>query len=245
MIADAIEKIQQLSTSGLVVGPPSARQIMLRDANGNESLVDIPSPSAIADTIKLTTLVALSEYIKINFDSAKTLAVFVDGPEMVFLCSPLFGNFRQREIFVRVEPYVSTGFRYGEFMDIETFVTGLQSCFIHDASMAAILAVVGNIQTELVQTSVDDGVSQQVTARSGIAKVAAVPVPNPVVLRPFRTFPEIEQPASNFVLRIGRRDGKLPHVALFETGDNQWKVEAIKRIGLYLREQDLGVPIFA
>jgi hypothetical protein len=105
--------------------------------------------------------------------------------------------------------------------------------------------VVGSIQTESVQTSTDDGVSQTVTARSGIAKLVSMEVPNPVVLRPFRTFPEIEQPASNFVLRMERRDGKLPRVALFETSDNQWKVEAVKKIGTYLRDQNLGIPIFA
>jgi hypothetical protein len=245
VIAKAIEKIQQLATSGLVFGPPSARQIILSDADGNESLVDTASPKATVETIELTTLDSLSEYIKSDFDGTKDAGIFVFGPDIVQLHSKIFGDFRQRETFLTVEPYVSEGFPYGQYIDIELFVTAMQSHFVQNKSVASVLSVVGNIQTELVQTSVDDGVSQTVTARSGIAKVAAVPVPNPVPLRPFRTFPEIEQPESNFVLRIKRIDGKLPLVALFETGDNQWKVEAIEKIGDYLRDQDLGVPIFA
>jgi hypothetical protein len=241
MIAEAIAKIQELTRTGLEVGPKSARKVVMPSGE----LVDLECPKATAETVKLTTLVALSEYVRTDFDSVKEAGIFVFGPSLVQLNSKIFGDFRQRETFVLVEPHTSKGFQYSQYIDIESFVTSMQSFFVQDHSVAAVLSVVGNIQTELVQSSMDDGVSQTVTARSGIAKAVTASVPNPVSLRPFRTFPEIEQPASNFVLRLQRRDGKLPLVALFETGDNQWQVEAIKKIGTYLRDQNLGIPVFA
>jgi hypothetical protein len=241
MIREAISKIEELTRAGFVVGEPSARKAMLP----NGALVDLPSPSALAKRVDLTTLAALSEYVKSDFDSVKDAGLFVLGPDCVGLNSKIFGAFRQRECFAVAAPFLSKGFLYNQYMDIEVFVTDVQSHFVPDAMTAQVLQVVGSIQTESVQTSTDDGVSQTVTARSGIAKLVTVAVPNPVVLRPFRTFPEIEQPASNFVLRMERRDGKLPRVALFETSDNQWKVEAVKKIGTYLRDQNLGIPIFA
>jgi hypothetical protein len=241
MIAEAINKIQELTRAGIVVGEKSARKAVMPSG----VLVDLPSPKATTAAMSLTTLAALSEYVKSDFDSVKDAGLFVLSEAQVCLESKIFGDFRQRECFAMALPFLSKGFRYGEYLEIETFVTDVQSHFVQDAMTAQVLRVVGSIQTESVQTSTDDGVSQTVTARSGIAKLVSMEVPNPVVLRPFRTFPEIEQPASNFVLRMERRDGKLPRVALFETSDNQWKVEAVKKIGTYLRDQNLGIPIFA
>ena len=78
----------------------------------------------------------------------------------------------------------------------------------------------------------DDGMTQQVTARSGISLVQQVPVPNPVELVPFRTFTEIEQPASPFVFRM-RRDGDAIMAALFAADADMWKREAILNIRDY------------
>lgn len=58
---------------------------------------------------------------------------------------------------------------------------------------------------------VDDGVSQVATARSGVASVGKVVVPNPISLRPYRTFLEVEQQESDFVFRM--HEG--PKLALF------------------------------
>jgi len=67
---------------------------------------------------------------------------------------------------------------------------------------------------------------------------------NPIRLRPYRTFREIEQPASLFVLRLQKgRDGELPRAALFEADGGQWKLEACQAIKhwldmeLYLHER--------
>ena len=85
----------------------------------------------------------------------------------------------------------------------------------------------------------DNGVSQQtVTTAGGVVLVGTAPVPNPVTLAPYRTFREIEQPESLFVLRMRTgKDGEKPTAALFEADGGSWKLEAIKRIAAYLREQ--------
>ena len=43
---------------------------------------------------------------------------------------------------------------------------------------------------------------QKVAARTGFATTGLAAVPNPVTLKPFRTFVEVPQPASEFVLRL-------------------------------------------
>ena len=58
----------------------------------------------------------------------------------------------------------------------------------------------------------DDGVGQTVTAKSGVTRTTKVDVKNPWMLAPFRTFPEVAQPESPFILRMD----KDSQCALFE-----------------------------
>ena len=51
-------------------------------------------------------------------------------------------------------------------------------------------------------TTRDNGVSQEVEARQGVSLKALVQVKPRVALRPFRTFLEVEQPVSEFLLRL-------------------------------------------
>jgi hypothetical protein len=108
--------------------------------------------------------------------------------------------------------------------------------FSPEGDRAKVLSIVGNIKEESVKNTGDDGVTQTVTARAGIARVENVEVPNPVMLYPYRTFREVAQPGSLFVLRL--RTGQVaPTCALFEADGGRWRLEAIDRIAAYLREK--------
>lgn len=124
-------------------------------------------------------------------------------------------------------------FQYGEFHDAESFNIALQSKFLDTEDKATILQVVGNLKEDAVRTMTDDGVSQVTAVRTGVATVADVKVPNPVSLRPFRTFIEVDQPESRFIFRM-REGGRC---AIFEADGGAWKLEAKKNIYNYLAEQ--------
>lgn len=62
-------------------------------------------------------------------------------------------------------------------------------------------------------------------------------VPNPVILRPYRTFLEVEQPESKFIFRIKEgRDG-TPMFKLIEADGGLWKYEAVASIKAFLKER--------
>lgn len=124
-------------------------------------------------------------------------------------------------------------FNYGDFYDAESFNIALQSKFLDTEDKATILQVVGNLKEDAVRTMTDDGVSQVTAVRTGVATVADVKVPNPVSLRPFRTFIEVDQPESRFIFRM-REGGRC---AIFEADGGAWKLEAKKNIYNYLKEQ--------
>ncbi|MDF9627266.1 hypothetical protein P5775_32030, partial [Bacillus cereus] len=78
----------------------------------------------------------------------------------------------------------------------------------------------------------DDGVSQAVTVKTGVASRGNAKVPNPVQLSPYRTFVEVKQPESKFVFRM--REGA--RCGLFEADGGAWKLEAMNNIKEYLNE---------
>ncbi|MDD3334126.1 MAG: hypothetical protein PHI98_01285 [Eubacteriales bacterium] len=126
-------------------------------------------------------------------------------------------------------------FPWGEYIDQERFVVMLLSRFANDpeGGRDAVGAFVGKIKQEQSAKTMDDGVTQKVAVKQGISMTTEVPVKNPVYLAPQRTFTEIEQPISPFVLRV--QEG--PSIALFEADDGAWKNVAVSRIAEYIRSR--------
>ncbi|PNP94780.1 hypothetical protein BMT55_00025 [Listeria newyorkensis] len=191
-------------------------------------------PDARATAFKLHTLTGIVNYVQSNVDALKgPVVVHVFGPEKVSVFSPL-NNDREREEFVRADAIVPE-FTFDHFYDSDTFNIKMQALFLESDEKTAILGLVGNIKEEDVRNTSSDGVSQTVVAKSGISKVENVTVPNPVSLAPYRTFVEVDQPVSKFVLRM--KDG--PRIALFEADGGAWQNIAIQNIEKYLvRELD-------
>jgi hypothetical protein len=73
-----------------------------------------------------------------------------------------------------------------------------------------------------------------------------VDLPNPVRLRPYRTFPEVEQPASLYVMRAKSGQGQdVPSFALFEVEDPVWRAVARASIATYLRANVTDLTVLA
>ncbi|MDC4242713.1 hypothetical protein NE398_21585, partial [Clostridium tertium] len=122
---------------------------------------------------------------------------------------------------------------YDRFLGTEQFNIMLQSAFVDVGTKSALLKYTGLIQDEAVKTTGDDGVSQQVTVKTGVASVGQAIVPNPVELAPYRTFPEVEQPISKFIFRM--QEG--PKAAIYEADGGAWRNKAILNIKEYLQEE--------
>lgn len=106
-------------------------------------------------------------------------------------------------------------------------------------NLSLVLKLAGCVKKEQSMQTADDGVSQRVTVNAGVATAADVTVKNPVQLTPIRTFREIDQPDSPFVLRFNEN----AKAALF-TGDGAaWHMEAVARIAEYLRSNLAGYNV--
>lgn len=76
--------------------------------------------------------------------------------------------------------------------------------------------------------------TQVATINVGVAVKADALVPNPVELIPFRTFQEVDQPASKFVFRVGNQE--VPTFKLVEAENSIWKNQAIENVKRFLRD---------
>lgn len=186
-----------------------------------------------ADSIKMSTLTSLVDYIKGNIDTmAERMIVQVKSPVEVCLFSQLDED-RNREYLVNVTAQVP-GFNYEKFIDHETFCINVQSKFLNDpdTDKDLILKFAGTVEQRSIAEYGDDGVTQKATVRTGITSKADAIVPNPVRLRPYRTFMEVEQPVSEFIFRMAEeRDITC---ALFEADGGAWKNAAMQNIKNYL-----------
>lgn len=209
-----------------------------------------PSPLTVSG------LGGLVDYVDRDPDGARSdmqLFIHVADQETVFLKSSYSGRTATRATLINADcsPFV-TGFSFNTYMPLEAMIIGLQSQFVGSEDVTEVLSVLGNLREEKISTWNDDGVSQAVTTRKGIATGERTMVPRIVMLAPYRTFGEIEQPSSQFILRLqqSQRDGEPPKAGLFEADGGHWKLAAIESIKFYLHQQlnanaetDMQIPI--
>lgn len=198
-----------------------------------------------ADEIKMSTLTSLVEYIKSNIDEMEEkMIVHVVSPTDIHLYSSLDWD-RRREYMVHVSHSVPQ-FDFGEFIEHEIFCINIQSKFVKDdeTDRELILKFAGTVEDGTVAQYGDDGVAQKATVKTGISSKTDAVVPNPVRLRPYRTFPEVEQPASDFIFRMKSDKYNGIQCAVFEADGGAWKNEAMENIKKYLRAELTGLERF-
>lgn len=205
-----------------------------------------PTPSPLVSH----TLDSAVTYLQHNKDNLKVpqVAIHVATPERVEVIGQLDPLHQQREVFMEVEADLPRH-NFGQYMDVEEFLPYLKACFEDSKDRDTILQIVGNLVEENSITTKDDGITQQVTAKTGVARVENVNCPNPVTLSPFCTFPEVAyQPMREFVFRMR----KGPTCALIPADGNSWKLDAVELIAAHLERRldeqlikDHGVSIIA
>ncbi len=121
----------------------------------------------------------------------------------------------------------------GRFMSYENAVIEIRSLYIPNDDTKYLLSLLSSISSESKVTSTDNGVTQKVEARSGIALNSMVEVKPRVSLKPFRTFIEVEQPESEFLLRINERG----EIGMFPADGGVWKLEATRNVAAYFEKE--------
>ena len=227
MIAKAIDKIKDLTLKtterrDIEIGGKKFIQSM------GETFSDKPN---LAHELEFSTLSALADYIKSGLDATLEKSIVrVLTPTKVCLEGQVFSPYALRQTVAVVEPMLPNTFPFGRFLDGESFIVSLQSMFVQGVGdWNKVVEACAGIKRDEGMSYKDDGVSQTVAARKGVSLTTTKPLPNPVIISPYRTFPEIDQPMSKFVLRVSYKRGD-PELALYEADGGAWKLEAMRLI---------------
>ncbi|WP_203648942.1 hypothetical protein [Secundilactobacillus yichangensis] len=189
------------------------------------------------EAVEVHTLTAIIDYLKSGADERKHIMIHVVSPSEVCLYGPM-NDYGERETLLRAT-LVQDWVMFNQFIDREELNIMLQAQFKDTPDKTAIIDFISHLKEDKDSSEVtDDGVTQTATVKTGVASVGRAKVPNPVVLKPYRTFTEIRQPVSQFVFRMaqGMRG------AIFEADGGMWKNEAIEEIKEFLKANIPGKP---
>lgn len=188
------------------------------------------SEAANVAELKVNTLTGLVDYVKSQFDGEKKLMIQVKSPTEVLLFDALDST-NDRRFYINAQALLPS-ITFEQFMDREKFQIMMQANFVDNEDKAVVLSIISNIVEDGSAEVKDNGMAQQVTVKKGVASVGYETIPGRVILKPFRTFAEIIQPESEFILRL--REGS--RVGLFEADGGAWELNAIHSIKDYLAE---------
>ncbi len=228
-LKDAIDRIVEL-----------AKPFTLETHDGHRfcsaDLVEVKPEVPFPVRYLVDTLEALVKLIRTEgIDHSPRLYVRVDSARRVVVDSTYTGRdyaqYSRLPLYGAVSdvPSITTN----QSMTQEQAIVELQSLYAATTDRAYLLALLSRIDVNQGVSSVDNGISQEVSVKTGAVLMEQQTVKPIVHLQPYRTFLEVEQPASDFLLRLDK-EGRP---ALYEADGGAWKLEAKRNIAAYLGEQ--------
>lgn len=198
----------------------------------------LPEPTPL----HVSTLQAVVDYMKAAIADDHKLVVNVVSPTKVQIVAPLAGPVTQQLTYLTAAPtlpdlHIGTG----NYLGMEAFMIQLMSCFQNTPEREELQSFCSRVKSGLAREIEDDGVQQTVTVMAGATRAEGVKIKNPWQLAPFRTFPEVSQPSTDFILRMKQDntggDNLIARAALIEADGGAWRMQAIAVVGSWLREQ--------
>lgn len=172
----------------------------------------------------------------------KPLFVNIESHEDVRVFTTYRHDNLDRDLLYTASPELPA--KFSEWSNHEDAIIMLRSRFIPNGGTEYLLDLLARISNEDSVTSEDNGVSQKVSATMGVALKSLEQVKPRVALAPFRTFLEVQQPESEFLLRIkpgDKESGTPPKVGIIEADGGAWRLAAKHNIADYFREHLAGL----
>lgn len=167
----------------------------------------------------------------------------VVSPTEVRLISSLVGVELQRHVFAIATPVLPASLE--SVFSPEEFIIALHTRCVQSEDRDYLIALASDVRAGSEVAASDDGLSQTISGKSGVTLMRAQTVKNPVHLAPYRTFPEVSQPASAFIVRAkkGSGEGSPVNFTLIEADGGAWRLEAVNAIARWLDEHGVELPV--
>lgn len=228
-LKDAIDRIVELATP-FTLETRSGHQFCSTYLREVKPEVELPARYSV-DTLEALVKLIRTEGVA----QAPLLYVRVDSARRVMVDTTY--THKEYAEFSRLPLYEAVsdvpGITTNQSMTQERAIVELQSLYAITEDRDYLLSLLSRIDVNQGVSSVDNGISQEVSVKTGAVLKEQQTVQPIVHLQPYRTFLEVEQPASDFLLRLDK-EGRP---ALYEADGGAWKLEAKRNIAAYLGEQ--------
>lgn len=230
MLKEAIEKIKEMAIEGNKIQTTVIdRNVYAKDAKGQLVMIaPVESRRVEPQPITATSLEGFVNWIK-REGYEGTIIVEVTNYNSVS-CHTERNIIREGESHLLLTTTERNNSFYEGFRDHEKAMIELRSKYQYTEDIDYLLKLLSSITLEDKVQSDDNGLSQQVTVRKGVALKGTETVKPIVKLKPYRTFYEVDQPESEFLLRLGDNG----QVGFFEADGGMWKMTARRTVKEYL-----------
>ena len=198
----------------------------------NQELVHIQDKKPMPRCIDLTGLDSVCKMVRNEADHVG-LQIFIQVTDYKNVCVFTALDEDEDRLYLYKCVADTPAVTMGRYMSYENAVIELRSLYIPNEGTKYLLQLLSSISNESKVTSSDNGVTQQVEARSGIALNSMVKIEPRVSLQPFRTFVEVSQPESEFLLRINERG----EIGFFPADGGVWKLESTRNVAAYFENE--------
>jgi len=231
MPAETLEKLKEICSTPYIH----------KDENGNEYLISnedgytqIRPELDYAQTLPLHSLDALIQMVKTEGVTLYSSRIYLEasGPVNVkCFIQPDVDLRGHRLSLYDVSATNIPGWDDKIDLGFEEALIAIRTRFQQTPDTEYMLRLLSEISNGAKITRSDNGIATSVVTKKGIDLQGNEPIKPIVTLAPYRSFQEIEQPASQFHIRISERG-----IRFIEADGGMWKLAARKAIAEYLKE---------
>lgn len=236
MIKEAIEKLEKMTRAACEVKTLGEVDYSVEKLNPI-----LPMEAKFPETIMVPTLRGIINYSKsvaLVEPVSNGMLVVVESPVKASLIGPLLPQYGNVRFCYIAAKFTFMPFPFGEWHDLESMILSMYTLFEKSDDRDKIIEGLSMVSNSDVSEHKDTGVTGRLKRETGIGLTEESKIQNPVVLKPFRTFPEIDQPETRCIFRLRRSksDGGVAGT-LFEADGGMWKIVAIEGVKEWLRTE--------
>lgn len=229
MLKEFIEHIQK-TTQPQILTVERSTFAVTADGDANEMLPTLFHP----DTLSLNSLDALVKLVKTEASEMDTPLYITIPDHMTVRCfgQPSADERYFRQVYYEAHATDVPGWGEKNTLGFEEAQIALRTRFQETQDTLYAMKLLSDITCGAKITYNDNGVATSVVTRKGIDLQANESIRPIVKLRPYRTFQEVEQPESIFLIRISERG-----ISFIEADGGMWKLSARETIKKFLEER--------
>lgn len=233
MLKEFVQHIQETAKPQIVeIG--GVTYIVNQDGN----IKEVFPRAVLPDTLPLNSLDALVQLVKTEFPyrlEEDRTALYITIPDhLTVRCfgHPDYDQRAVRPVYYEANATDVPGWDERVQLPFEEMQIALRTRFQETADTPYIQKLLTEISTGAKITFNDNGVATTVVTKKGIDLQNNETIRPIITLRPYRTFQEIDQPESVFLIRINERG-----ISFIEADGGMWKLKARETIKAFLEDK--------